>query len=248
MKYANVIFDLYGTLVDIHTEEDKPELWEKLALEYARYGAFYTADALQRGYRQQVLFEEQKLGAGASDTHEAHPEIHLEEVFRFLFAAKGVKADDELVNRVGKKFRALSMEYIGLYEGALELLTALRENGAKVWLLSNAQRMFTEYEMETLGLTPHFDGIYLSSDYGCKKPDPGFFRVLLDGQKIETDTAIMIGNDGTCDIGGAKTVGLDTMYICSGISPKEPLPEADYVLEEMDLKKVQELLLRNGAN
>ncbi len=32
--YRNCIFDLYGTLVDIHTDEVKPELWEKLALFY----------------------------------------------------------------------------------------------------------------------------------------------------------------------------------------------------------------------
>ena len=30
--YETCIFDLYGTLVDIHTDEKKEELWEKLAL------------------------------------------------------------------------------------------------------------------------------------------------------------------------------------------------------------------------
>ena len=28
MKYENYIFDLYGTLVDIHTDEENTELWE----------------------------------------------------------------------------------------------------------------------------------------------------------------------------------------------------------------------------
>ena len=32
VQYDNYVFDLYGTLVDIHTEEDFPKLWEKLAL------------------------------------------------------------------------------------------------------------------------------------------------------------------------------------------------------------------------
>ena len=31
MKYENYIFDLYGTLVDINTDEEKRELWAKLA-------------------------------------------------------------------------------------------------------------------------------------------------------------------------------------------------------------------------
>ncbi len=30
--YDNYVFDLYGTLVDIHTDESKKEVWEKLAL------------------------------------------------------------------------------------------------------------------------------------------------------------------------------------------------------------------------
>lgn len=41
VQYDNYVFDLYGTLVDIHTEEDFPKLWEKLALFFGYYGAIY---------------------------------------------------------------------------------------------------------------------------------------------------------------------------------------------------------------
>ena len=34
MRYRNLIFDLYGTLVDIHTDEDAPLVWQKMALLY----------------------------------------------------------------------------------------------------------------------------------------------------------------------------------------------------------------------
>ena len=69
----------------------------------------------------------------------------------------------------------------------------------------------------------------------------------------------MIGNDGVSDIAGAKSVGLDTFYIHSNISPKLPektetlpdgtgkkhkiVPDADYVLDGMDMEKVREMLL-----
>ena len=43
MRYKNYIFDLYGTLVDIHTEEDNQELWEKMRLFYGYYGAVYRS-------------------------------------------------------------------------------------------------------------------------------------------------------------------------------------------------------------
>ena len=34
MRIDDCIFDLYGTLVDIRTDEEKPELWENLYLNY----------------------------------------------------------------------------------------------------------------------------------------------------------------------------------------------------------------------
>ena len=37
------IFDLYSTLVDIHTDEGRPEVWEILALFFRYYGADYIA-------------------------------------------------------------------------------------------------------------------------------------------------------------------------------------------------------------
>jgi len=43
MKYENYIFDLYGTLVDIHTDEEDESLWKALAEYYGKYGADYTA-------------------------------------------------------------------------------------------------------------------------------------------------------------------------------------------------------------
>ena len=33
-SYRNYIFDLYGTLVDIHTDESKPSFWKALAEHY----------------------------------------------------------------------------------------------------------------------------------------------------------------------------------------------------------------------
>ena len=32
LTYDNYIFDLYGTLVDIHTDESDTAIWEKLAM------------------------------------------------------------------------------------------------------------------------------------------------------------------------------------------------------------------------
>lgn len=241
--YDTCIFDLYGTLVDIRTDENKEELWEKLSLFYAFYGTVYTPEELARSYKR--LTGEMTAGHEAlrRDSHEAFPEIRIEEVFRALFEEKGIAPDEPLVRHAGQFFRILSMEFIRLYDGTEEMLSAVKESGRKIYLLSNAQRIFTEYEMNALGITKYFDGIFISSDEGGKKPDLKLFRKLIDTCGIDPERAVMVGNDGICDIEGAKRAGLGTVYVHSDISPAEDAPDADYVLPQMDMEQIRKILL-----
>ncbi|MCD8007297.1 MAG: HAD family hydrolase [Oscillospiraceae bacterium] len=231
--YKTCIFDFYGTLCDIRTDETKDELWEKLSLFYKFYGADYSPDELKDSYFRTV-----------SELETRFSEIQIEQVFRKLFEEKGVRADDTLTLHSGQFFRILSIEHLRLYDGAKEMLGRLRESGRKVYLLSNAQRIFTEYELKSLGIYDCFNDIFISSDHNCKKPDIEFYNKLLDKHNIDVSTAIMIGNDGVCDIQGGKAVGLHTMYIRSDISPDEPIPDADHVLLKPDMASVAEILLK----
>ncbi|MGN0204549.1 MAG: HAD family hydrolase [Coprococcus sp.] len=241
--YQTCIFDLYGTLVDIHTDEDSDKLWEKMALFYGFYGACYEAGEMKTAYKTIVQKMEKGKAGIRRDSHESFPEIQIEDVFQALFEDRGVEADRTLAVHAGQFFRVLSMEYIRLYEGTEEMLKALRSSGKKLYLLSNAQRIFTEYEMRALDIFKYFDAIYISSDYEFKKPDARFFEKLLRDQNVDVSSAIMIGNDGICDVRGAGEAGLHTLYIHSNISPQEPMPEADYVLDKMDMEQVKNILL-----
>lgn len=238
---STVLFDLYGTLVDIHTDEGSYALWRSMAGFYGKNGAKYTPKELREAYFGAVSAREGE--ALRNDAHEAHPEIRIEDVFLELFTKKGVSADADLAVRAGERFRKRSTQYIRLYPGAEELLDALKAAGKKVVLLSNAQRIFTESEMRSLGIWDRFDAVYISSDHGVKKPDRRFFELCIREQGVEAEETVMVGNDGVCDIRGARAVGLRTIYIRSNISPDEPTPEADWALEEMDLGRVQKILL-----
>ena len=177
------------------------------------------------------------------DTHEAFPEIRIEEVFQAMFRGKEISADEALVRHAGQFFRILSTDFVRLYDGTKEMLSAVKKSGRKIYLLSNAQRIFTEYEMRALGITEYFDGIFISSDEGCKKPDLAFFKRLIDTYGIDPVKAVMVGNDGICDIEGAKNAGLSTLYVHSDISPAEDKPDADHILDHMDMELITEILL-----
>ncbi|MCH5261653.1 MAG: HAD family hydrolase [Lachnospiraceae bacterium] len=247
-QYRNYIFDLYGTLVDIRTDETAHSLWEHISLFYGYYGARYEAGELHQTYLKLVHDKEKALKQEESVqyAHEAYPEIPLEEVFRELYEIKGVAPDSSLVLHAGQMFRALSTKYIRLYAHAKELLGALKESGRGVYLLSNAQRIFTEYELHYLGIYDLFDGILISSEEGCKKPDKRFFEILLNRYDLAAAECLMIGNDMATDIEGAVQAGMDSFYIRSAISPREQSSthvRADYMMEKMNLRVLKDRLL-----
>lgn len=250
--YQNYVFDLYGTLVDIRTDEEKEEVWKKLSLFYGYYGARYFPGELKAFYEKLVkdqIGNPGDMGGYAGKSYEGYPEIKIERVFSELFAQKGVRTSDELAVYTGQFFRILSTEYIRLYAGADEMLRKLRKEGKKLYLLSNAQRIFTEYEMAALRLTDCFNGILLSSDYGIKKPDKRFFEILLEKYGLQPEESVMIGNDEGCDIVGAKQVGLYTFYIHSNISPEyEGKAEATHLLMEPDFEKAYAILCGKKKN
>lgn len=66
MNYDNYVFDLYGTLVDIRTDENLDFVWEKLALFYGYYKALYTPDELKEAYGRLVDGKEKEMKARMS--------------------------------------------------------------------------------------------------------------------------------------------------------------------------------------
>lgn len=215
--YTDLIFDLYGTLVDIHTEETE-DVWEKTALYFGYYGAHYTAATLKKAFNTEL--SSRKAQAGQS--YECFPDIPFHDVMADLFRNKGITAGAHTLGiQAAQLFRIASTDYIRLYPNVLEALSALREKGYRLWLLSNAQEVFTNYELNHLGLGDAFDGIYISSAFGFRKPDLRFFRALLEDQKLDPKNCLMIGNDRDTDIAGAKAAGIDTFYMHTALTPPD---------------------------
>ena len=61
LTYKNYIFDFYGTLVDILTDEEDLAVWQQLTSLYATYGADYTTHILRQKYLDLIKDEEERL-------------------------------------------------------------------------------------------------------------------------------------------------------------------------------------------
>ncbi len=215
--YRNYIFDLYGTLVDINTNEWKASLWKNMSMIYSMGGAAYTSKVLKKAYAFYLEDEIKKLPI---DKYSTNPEPEITNVFMRLYNDRGVECSRETAEYTGRVFRALSLKYIKLYDGVKELFAAIRTNGGKIFLLSNAQRIFTEPEIRMLGIYDDFDDIIISSDIGCAKPDIMFYEYILKKHNLKKNESIMIGNDYITDIKGSHDAGLDSLYLHTNLSPE----------------------------
>ena len=235
MRAENVVFDLYGTLVDIRTDEHGKGCWERTAEIFRENGAEYLPKELEKRYFEVVSELEHETDI---DLKEVYPEIDILRAFRILYREKGASADGELAEKTAVGFRRASTKFIRLYPNVLWLLSGLSEDGARVILLSNAQAAFTRPELRRLGLDGLFDKIFLSSDFGIKKPDLRFFEAAL--KDLDPQRTVMVGNDMTCDIEPAKKLGLSTVYVRSKISPKGDNPSADMIIRSGEIMRVRE--------
>lgn len=238
MKYQNYIFDLYGTLINIETNEDKPSLWASMAKLYSCFGAIYQGPELRASYIRLCQTEKATFSC-------KYPEICLDQVFTNLFTEKGILPDASLVYYIGNTFRCLSRSRFSLYPGISDMLATLHAQGKRIYLLSNAQRIFTYQELAQLGLLPYFDGIFISSDHGIKKPDPDYMKKLLQTYSLDPTQSIMIGNEIQSDIAIANACHMDSVYIRS--QDFETLPDdvpATYLIMDGDFSKLSELLCK----
>lgn len=217
MNYHNYIFDLYGTLVDIHTDEQKASVWKKTAMYFSAQGAAYTGKELKERYSVLIREEEQKLQRKLKkkfpDITVKEVEINLDRVFMKLYKEKGVKANKQMVKDSMLAFRAITMEKLRLFAGAKELLQGLKAEGKQVFLLSNAQNSFTLPEMKALGIDVLFDDIFFSSDLEVKKPSGYFYDALFTKHGLKKSESVMVGNDRFADVQGALDYGIEAIYL-----------------------------------
>ena len=207
----NYIFDLYGTLIDIETDEESESFWQDMCEYYNDFGTSYSPMELKRRYHEYCNREEKAL-------IEDYPEIKLEKVFLSLLEEGGGYSPIdryEWTLLCAQYFRALSRKKLVTYKDTITLLKTLKQQEKRVYLLSNAQTCFTLDEMLKCKITPYFNGIYFSSDYGVKKPSRAFMEILLKNERLKVEESVMIGNDLTSDICVASKVGMKSIFINS---------------------------------
>lgn len=206
MKPHAILLDLYGTLIDIETDETRPQVWDTLArfLGYQQ-GLLVDSKALSTAF-----FDRQEASLGSS--LERYPELDLPGIFAGLLTQLGHRGDGQLALQMTRLYRALSIVRFALFPDSLPSLRVLR-GSFKLGLISDAQRIYLDAEIDMLGLRPLFDAIVISSDYGYRKPDPRLFGAALWQLEVPASRAFYVGDNMERDVCGAHNAGLQAVLL-----------------------------------
>lgn len=223
-SYDNFIFDLYGTLIDIRTDEWADETWVNFCEYLDGRGIKHPNIA---DFRNDFFALDRKKRI--ENTQYEHPEIEILDVYTELFLSYGNTLPEDLP-AISYRFRECSREYMRLFPKLLQFFDILKANSKKIYILSNAQASYTRPEIEYFGLDKIMDDFIMSSDFGCMKPEKHFYDILLDRHKMNRARTVMFGDSIPNDVNGAIGAGINAVHV-TGTDFYENLV-ADYPAQE----------------
>ncbi len=215
MALKGILFDLYGTLIDIHTDESLDEIYRGIAHFLTYHGICLHRGEVRDRYWN-VLKQQKDL------SKEEYSEIDVEEIWDTFLKNEGTEST--LIRRrlsltLAQLFRGLSRIRLQLYPEVKRILEELRPR-YPMGIIADAQPCFALPEMRVLGLEPYFNPVVISAPHGYRKPDPRLWKEALLAMNLNISEVVYIGNDMYRDIFGAKKVGIKTIFVDSNQGTK----------------------------
>lgn len=203
MPLTTVLFDLDDTLFD-HAATARAAL--QASTSQFTFEPAVTLDELYQRYSEQL--------------EEMHPRVMAGEIaprtarllrFRQLLAPYGVLPDDAAA--------AFAEMHYGHYRrlrrpiaGAVALLQALKPR-YRIGIVTNNRTEEQVDKLAALGMTPLIDALITSEDVGVTKPDPRIFRVALARLGARPEEAVLVGDNWTADVLGARAAGIRPVWL-----------------------------------
>ncbi len=191
-RVEGVLFDCYGTLIDILTDEHDIRTYRCLSRWLLYQGVRITPRNLRAGYLRRVQVEE--VFAGICAEHSAW-EIDAGQL--------GVEA--------ARAFRAASLRRLGVIRKSQSLLDLFGTR--KLGVVSNGQRVFSEQELRVLNLYDRLNFVIFSSDFGYQKPDPRIYTAALGRMNLLPENVLFIGDNHENDVTIPRRLGMQALHV-----------------------------------
>ncbi len=207
-----VVFDLGGTLIhelgpwDTLFVRADLALWQVLR----NHGVKLRASDLYG--EAETLFEVYNRDHRTKQNHLNKPTTVA--VLDELLRGKGYALSSEQLGEAMRAMYSVTQANWAAEEDALSTLEALRQDGYRIGLISNAaDDENTQTLIDKARIRPCFEYIISSAKFGRRKPDPSIFQSALDHFGIPAGQAVMVGDNFAADVVGAHGVGMQAIWV-----------------------------------
>jgi putative hydrolase of the HAD superfamily len=193
-KYDAVIFDLFGTLVDIFSLEEYRILLNDLCAVLGVSPADFTS-------RWDEKADERALGT-----------VPVAEQLAELCRGLGVDVTPEQLARAVEMRVDFVRGALVPRDDAAATLAALRERGLKVGVISDCSEEVVAAWPST-PLAPLVHQAVMSSAVHLKKPDPRIYELACERLGVTPEKCLFVGDGGSRELTGATAAGMEAVLI-----------------------------------
>jgi putative hydrolase of the HAD superfamily len=188
-----VVFDLYGTLVEIGDAAFQERLPRLEGISRRDWVGFQREALLVRDFPSREAFVDaifERFGGGG-------------EPLRSTLL--------ELLARELASVRALP--------GATSVLAFLRRRGLRIGLITNSGSPYRE-PLDRLGLAELVDAVVFSCTAGARKPEPRLYRAALERLGVAAAEALMVGDSLANDVQAPERLGMRGLLVGSSATAR----------------------------
>lgn len=120
-------------------------------------------------------------------------------------------------------------DYVYPYKDEIEILTALKEKGYRLGVVTNKGLPLTIYSLEICHIDSLFDVIISADDVAIPKPDPTGINKALEKLGIKNKEEVLYIGDNDIDYITASNAGVDTLLVTWGPRTINVLDKAKYL-------------------
>jgi putative hydrolase of the HAD superfamily len=227
-KYKHLFFDLDRTLwdYDSNVHEILSDIHNKYLQSYSIDKDRFIAEFWQYN---QALWADYRNGKISKLTLRVH---------RFVLTLEKLGlTDSKLAKKMSVDYIRMNSEKTNLFPDVIDTLQYLSEKKYKLHVITNGFNEVQFKKIRNSGLESFFQKIVTSDNAGRPKPHAKIFEYALSSVHARKAESLMIGDDWEVDILGAKSFGMDQVYLNDSEMKRQ---QATFQISE--IKELREIL------
>jgi len=200
VRYAGVLFDLFGTLVAPYRTREHREIMR------------VCADQLG------ISFDDCYRFSGQTYARRMRGDFaNMADNFDAIVRQTGRQATRAALVRAARSFEQFTLESLEAVDGALALLDWLTERGMRLGLVSNCAPDVPKL-WNRLAFAKYFDYCAFSCEVGAVKPEPAIYRAALEALGLSPAETLYVGDGSDEELSGAAACGVQPVLVMADLS------------------------------